>query len=149
MPSQKAGEQLSGQGSAPLPERVSEELIARLVETFYGRVREDAVLGPIFMARLGEDWQPHLAKLRDFWSSVTLMSGRYRGRPQAAHAGLGLQPAHFERWLALFEATVAELCTGPAAFLFADRARRIAESLQIGLGIGPKALILPEPVSPG
>ncbi len=149
MPSQKTGGHFSGPGPAPLPERISEEMIARLVETFYGRVREDAVLGPIFMARLGQDWEPHLAKLRDFWSSVTLMSGRYRGKPQAAHEPLGLEPPHFERWLSLFETTVAEVCTGPAAFLFTDRARRIAESLQIGLGIGPKALILPEPVSPG
>lgn len=144
MPLQKTGDHFSGRDSGPLPERISEELIARLVETFYGRVREDAVLGPIFMARLGENWEPHLAKLRDFWSSVTLMSGRYRGKPQAAHEPLGLQPAHFERWLALFEATVAETCDGPAAFLFIDRARRIAESLQIGLDIGPKALRLPE-----
>lgn len=127
-----------------LPERISEELIARLVDRFYGRVRQDAVLGPIFMERLGEDWEPHLAKLRHFWSSVTLMSGRYRGKPQAAHLALRLEPAHFERWLGLFEATVAELCTGPAAFLFVDRAQRIAESLQISLNIGPKALVLPE-----
>lgn len=127
-----------------LPERISEELIGRLVDSFYGRVRQDPVLGPIFMARLGEDWEPHLAKLRDFWSSVTLMSGRYRGKPQAAHQDLRLEPAHFERWLTLFEATVAELCTGPAALLFTDRARRIAESLQISLNIGPKALALPK-----
>ncbi|WP_244607059.1 group III truncated hemoglobin [Bosea sp. CS1GBMeth4] len=144
MPSQKDGDDLSGQGSAPLPERISEALIAELVETFYGRVRQDPLLGPIFLARLGEDWEPHLAKLRDFWSSVTLMSGRYRGKPHAVHMGLGLEPAHFERWLSLFEATVAELCTGPAAFLFVDRARRIADSLQISLNIGPKALDLPQ-----
>jgi hemoglobin len=127
-----------------LPERISEELIARLVDRFYGRVRQDAVLGPIFMERLGEDWEPHLAKLRDFWSSVTLMSGRYRGKPQQVHMPLQLEMRHFERWLSLFEATVAELCTGPAAFLFVDRARRIAESLQISLNIGPKALVLPQ-----
>jgi hemoglobin len=127
----------------PLAERISEELIAQLVASFYGRVRNDPLIGPIFMRRLGEDWEPHLAKLRDFWSSVTLMSGRYRGKPQQAHDPLGLEPAHFERWLALFEETVDELCTGPAAYLFRDRARRIAESLQIGLNIGPKALVLP------
>lgn len=129
---------------AVLPERITEELITELVDTFYGRVRQDPVLGPIFLARLGEDWGPHLASLRDFWSSVTLMSGRYRGKPHAVHMSLGLEPAHFERWLSLFEATVGELCTGPAAFLFVDRARRIADSLQISLNIGPKALVLSE-----
>lgn len=128
----------------PLPERITEELIAELVETFYGRVRQDPLIGPIFLARLGEDWEPHLSKLCDFWSSVTLMSGRYRGKPQQVHMPLPLDMQHFERWLSLFEATVAELCTGPAAFLFVDRARRIAESLQISLNIGPKALNLPQ-----
>jgi hemoglobin len=130
-------------GAAALPDRISEELIARLVDLFYARVRQDPVLGPIFLARLGEDWEAHLATLRAFWSSVTLMSGRYQGKPHAAHLGLTIDTTHFGRWLALFELTVAELCRGPAAALFVDRARRIADSLQIGLGIGPKALNLP------
>jgi len=127
-----------------LPEQISEALIAELVETFYGRVRQDPMLGPVFRARLGEDWDGHLARLRDFWSSVTLMSGRYRGKPHAVHLDLGLEPAHFERWLGLFEQTVTDLCDGPARFLFVDRAHRIADSLQISLNIGPKALHLPE-----
>jgi hemoglobin len=127
-----------------LPDRITEELIADLVETFYGRVRQDPLIGPVFLDKLGEDWEPHLSKLRDFWSSVTLMSGRYRGKPHQVHMPLPLEMQHFERWLSLFEATVAELCTGPAAYLFIDRARRIAESLQISLNIGPKALDLPE-----
>ena len=144
MPSRKAGDHPSGQCSAALPERITEELIAELVDTFYGRVRLDPLIGPVFLATLGDDWGPHLAKLRDFWSSVTLMSGRYRGKPQAVHMPLRLEMPHFERWLALFEATVAELCTGPARFLFIDRAHRIADSLQISLNIGPKALLLPQ-----
>jgi hemoglobin len=125
-----------------LPDEISEALVARLVETFYGRIRQDAVLGPIFEARLQGRWDTHLAAMVDFWSSVTMLTGRYRGKPHVAHEPLGLTPAHFERWLGLFEATVGDLCTGPAAALFIDRARRIADSLQIGLNIGPKALNL-------
>ncbi|WP_332685948.1 group III truncated hemoglobin [Bosea sp. (in: a-proteobacteria)] len=130
---------------AALPEEISEALIARLVDEFYGRARRDPLLGPIFEAQLGQRWDEHLAALRDFWSSVALQSGRYRGRPQQAHQPLGLAPEHFARWLCLFEATVAENCAGPAAALFIDRARRIAESLQIGLNIGPKALAFAAP----
>ena len=129
----------------PLPERISEELITELVDTFYGRVRLDPLIGPIFLDKLGDDWDAHLAKLRDFWSSVTLMSGRYRGKPQQVHMPLPLETQHFERWLSLFEATVTDVCTGPARFLFVDRAHRIADSLQISLNIGPKALALPQP----
>jgi hemoglobin len=43
----------------------------------------------------------------------------------------------------LFEKTAQEICEPDVADFFMDRARRIAESLQIGLGIGPKALRLP------
>src|SRR6218665_2076627 len=128
--------------STTRPDQISEALVADLVHTFYGRIREDAVLGPIFEARLQGRWDPHLAAMVDFWSSVTMLTGRYRGKPHVAHEPLGLTPAHFQHWLGLFEATVADLCTGPAAALFIDRAHRIADSLQIGLNIGPKALNL-------
>ncbi len=127
-----------------LPHELSEPLVERLVQIFYERIRADAVLGPIFEGRLAGRWDRHLTAMVDFWSSVVLMSGRYSGRPHAAHQPLGLTPEHFERWLALFETTVAELCAGPAAARFIDRAHRIADSLQIGLNIGPKALNLPK-----
>lgn len=123
-----------------LPQNVSEALVERLVDVFYSRIREDAVLGPIFERRLAGRWDRHLAAMVEFWSSVVLLTGRYRGRPHEAHQPLGLTPEHFQRWLALFEVTVADLCAGPAAALFISRAHRIADSLQIGLNIGPKAL---------
>jgi hemoglobin len=128
--------------SADLPQDLSEALVERLVATFYGRVRADPVLGPIFESRLVGRWDAHLAAMAAFWSSVVLKSGRYQGRPHAAHQALGLAPEHFQRWLTLFEATVGDVCAGPAAALFIDRAHRIADSLQIGLNIGPKALSL-------
>jgi len=129
--------------SVHLPQDLSEALIGEVVQTFYARIRKDTVLGPIFEARLAGRWDKHLSAMTDFWSSVLLKTGRYHGRPHAAHHPLGLTPAHFSRWLALFEATVGDLCAGPAAALFVDRAHRIAESLQIGLNIGSKALHFP------
>jgi truncated hemoglobin YjbI len=74
---------------------ITEALIAELVDTFYGRVRLDPMLAPAF-ARVG-DWDAHLAKLRAFWSSVTLMSGRYHGQPMQAHFPLSIELAHFDR----------------------------------------------------
>ena len=55
---------------------ITEPLIERLVREFYAKVRADAVLAPIFEARI-EDWEPHLERMCAFWSSVALMSGRY------------------------------------------------------------------------
>jgi hemoglobin len=41
-------------------------------------VRTDALLGPVFNRAI-QDWDAHLDKLPAFWSSVTLMTGRYKG----------------------------------------------------------------------
>ncbi len=100
-----------------------------LVTRFYGRVREDELLGPVF-ARV-QDWDEHLAKLGDFWSSVVLMTGRYHGSPMRAHLPLSLVGDHFDRWLDLFEQTAREVCPPAAAALFIDKARRIADSFEM------------------
>jgi hemoglobin len=57
---------------------LGEAEIDRLVRAFYRRVRSDALLGPIFNNAI-QDWDHHLGKLVDFWSSVMLGSGRYKG----------------------------------------------------------------------
>lgn len=122
---------------------VTEDLIRRLVRSFYSRVLKDPELGPIFQKALAHRWDEHLAIMDDFWSSIALRTGRYHGKPQAAHRSLGLLGPHFERWLALFEETASEICEPDVTAFFIDRANRIADSLQIGLDIGPKALKLP------
>lgn len=112
---------------------VTEAMIADLVHAFYARVRRDAVLGPIFEAAV-DDWDAHLAKLCDFWSSVLLMTGRFKGSPMQAHAALpDIHRSHFARWLTLFEATARQVCPPAAADLFCARAQMIAQSLQLGL----------------
>lgn len=114
---------------------ITEPMIKTIVHTFYARVRVDPLLGPIFNRAI-EDWDAHLDKLCAFWSSVTLMTGRYKGTPMQAHSELPeITPAHFERWLALFQATAIKTCPRDAAAVFVGRANRIAESLQLGLAI--------------
>lgn len=110
-----------------------EALIGALVDHFYGMVRQDSVLGPIFEARV-KDWDDHLAKLRDFWSSVLLMSGRYKGRPMPVHAAIQeISDEHFERWLELFKLAAKHVCQPKGAALVIDRASRIGESLRMGI----------------
>src|SRR3546814_10094289 len=75
----------------------------------------------------------------DFWSSVTLVSGRYEGRPMAAHLRLkGVRPEHFDLWLRLFRQTAGEVCSGDVAAVFILRAERIAESFQLGMFFRPE-----------
>ena len=111
---------------------IDEPMIARLVDAFYDRVRADPMLGPVFADRIA-DWGPHLEQMRLFWSSVALMSGLYHGRPMPKHLPLPVDARHFDRWLELFEATAAEACPPAAAAHFVERARRIAESLELGI----------------
>ena len=113
---------------------ITEEMIRDLVHAFYGEIRRDPALVPIFKRVLGGDWDAHLAKMCDFWSSVLLMTGRFKGSPMTAHAQIpDIRPTHFARWLHLFRLTAERLCPAPAAALFVAKSEMIAESLQLGI----------------
>jgi len=112
----------------------TEAQIEDLVTTFYARIRKHPTLGPVFERVIGPEWGPHLKLMCDFWSSVMLTTGRYKGRPIPAHVKIAeISPAHFAQWLTLFEATARELFTPALAASFVDKAKRIAESLKLGL----------------
>jgi len=116
---------------------ITEEMIVQLVGAFYAKVREDEVLGPIFNRAIAPDqWPAHEAKLADFWSSVLLMTGRFKGSPMAAHARWpDIQDGHFEHWLDLFARTAAEIWPAPAAMLVGGRAEMIGQSLRQGMAV--------------
>jgi hemoglobin len=122
--------------SATVP---TETQIEDLVAAFYARIRKHPSLGPIFARVIGDDWTPHLKLMCDFWSSVMLTTGRYKGRPIPAHVRINqqhqqspIEPKHFAEWLTLFEATAKELFVPDLAASFVEKARRIAESLKLG-----------------
>src|SRR6185437_5838151 len=79
------------------------------------------------------DWEAHIPRMCDFWSSVALMSGRYHGQPMAAHLPLPVDTPHFDRWLEIFAATARDVCPPRAADHFIERAHRIADSLELGI----------------
>jgi hemoglobin len=117
---------------------VSEQQIRQLVDLFYDKVRADPELGPIFERVIQEQWEPHLQKMYDFWSSVMLTTGRYKGQPVAVHKRIeGLEIGLFDRWLALFGESCAELLDGETGSLFWRKAVRIAESLKFALFYHP------------
>ena len=123
------------QSLQPLTDETEIEL---LVRSFYGRIRDDEMLGPIFARVIGDDWEPHLQKMFAFWSSVMLMTGRYKGQPMAVHLRLkSVTPEHFDRWLALFQQTASETCNEETAAAFMQRAERIANSFKLGMFFNP------------
>lgn len=110
----------------------TEEEIIALVYGFYDRVRADAVLGPIFNSHI-KNWDHHLGKMVDFWSSLLLGSGTYRGTPMPAHVALpDLNAAMFGQWLALFHETTQELPNRLLAQRAEEFAQRVARSLWYG-----------------
>jgi hemoglobin len=120
---------------------IDETMIERLVRAFYDKVRADALLGPVFAARI-VDWEPHLQRMGAFWSSVALMSGVYHGRPMEKHLPLPVDARHFDRWLGLFEETAHEVCPIAAAEHFIERAHRVAESLELGIAGSLRVLLM-------
>ena len=114
---------------------VNEETIRQLVHGFYDAVRNDLVIGPIFMRQIEPGRWPHtLTHMCDFWSSMLLNTRRYEGRPLRPHLAIeGLGEAHFRRWLTLFRTTVGELCPPDIAALFMDRALRVAHSFRLAI----------------
>lgn len=115
---------------------ITDASLELLVRTFYGRVRQDPLLGPVFNAAV-EDWEEHFARLTDFWSSVMLTTGRYKGNPFGQHLKHPITPPMFDRWLAIWSETVGELFAPEAADDLRARAERIGQSLQQGLFFRP------------
>ncbi len=109
-------------------------MIEQLVHAFYAKVRADALLGPVFDARV-KNWDVHLERMCVFWSSVALSTGAYHGSPMQVHAPLPVDAEHFDRWLRLFAETANEVCPPVAAEHFVTKAKRIAQSLELGIAI--------------
>ena len=118
---------------------ITPDFISDLVETFYGHIRQNPDLGPIFAAEIGKNWAPHLATMKQFWSALIFHDGGYSGRPMPAHAKLtDLKQEHFPIWLGLWEHTLVELgASQEAKQAFMERAHRIATSFQLHLFSDP------------
>lgn len=120
---------------------ISRDNISRMVMGFYTKVLDDEIVGPFFIAKLGDDmqneyWKPHLTLLVDFWSSIALGENSYRGNPFMPHTQLGeLNREVFERWLSLFWATLDEVYTPDIASQFKERSNIIAGNFMRNLGI--------------
>ena len=123
-----------------LYERVGEHAgILRLLHYFYADVRQHALLGPIFNARI-HDWSSHLEKITEFWALQAGGPSRYGGGFGAVHLGLGIQPGHLSQWLALWDFNCQRNLAAPEA----QEMSQLAHEFGARLG---RLLSLPPPVS--
>ena len=119
-----------------IPMNVKKEIltiedIKLLVDDFYGKVRNDEMLSPIFNERIQDRWPVHLEKMYTFWQTVLLGEHTYYGSPFPPHANLPVNGEHFQRWLELFNSTVDELFSGEKATEAKWRANKMAEMFQL------------------
>ena len=98
-----------------------------LVDSFYGKIREDSALKDIFNNKIEDRWPEHLQKMYNFWQTVLLEEHTYYGSPFMPHAKLPVKLEHFERWLALFYTTVDDLFEGEKAEQAKWQGQRMAE----------------------
>jgi hemoglobin len=113
-----------------MPDLDNREAIATMVDNFYGKVRIDPLLGPMFNDVAKVDWPEHLVKLTAFWSRALLNEPGYAGNPFRAHANIHAQQCftrnHFDRWLRLFHDTIDADWAGPYAEGAKEMGRRVA-----------------------
>jgi hemoglobin len=123
-----------------------------LVRAFYGRALEDPIIGWIFVDVARLDLEAHIPVLASFWETILLGARSYGGgafRPHAVlHQKVGLRAGHFERWLALWHATVDELFAGPRAEEAKAHAERVAHAFHRRLEAVPSPRD-PQPGAPG
>ncbi len=104
--------------------------IKLLVDSFYAKVRADALLSPVFNERIGNRWPQHMEKMYKFWQTVLLKEHTYYGSPFTPHAMLQVDHAHFEKWMDLFVGTIDELFVGEKAQEAKFRAEKMAEMFE-------------------
>jgi hemoglobin len=102
------------------------EDIKIFVNKFYGKIREDEKLEPVFAGRIpAENWPKHLERMVSFWNTILFLQREYTGSPFQKHVGLPVDNSHFEHWVELFHKTIDEDFAGKQA----DEAKRRAENM--------------------
>ncbi len=122
-------------------QEITRENIRTLVMSFYAKIIEDDIVGPFFIAKLGEDmnnehWVTHLETIVGFWSSLAFGKPKYNGNLFLPHTQLGqLKRETFEQWLKLFAQTLDEVYVEAIAEKFKERSMIIARNFMNNLMI--------------
>jgi hemoglobin len=113
----------------PKTDICTEADVALLVNTFYTKVRRDELLNSVFDP-IVKDWEQHLARMTDFWSTLLLYTRKFKDDPMTKHLPLPLQKEHFDNWLRLFDETIDGLFEGQVATNAKSRANSIARIMK-------------------
>lgn len=118
--------------------------IKLLVDDFYGKVKEDELIGYIFNDVIRDNWPVHLEKMYSFWQTVLLHEFTYKGAPFPKHMKLPVEKEHFDRWLELFHETIDNYFEGEKAEELKIRSVKMAEMFMMKINFyrqNPKTFI--------
>lgn len=118
--------------------------IKLLVDDFYGKVKEDELIGYIFNDVIRDNWPAHLEKMYSFWQTVLLHEFTYKGTPFPKHMKLPVEKEHFDRWLELFHETIDNYFEGEKAEELKTRSVKMAEMFMMKINFyrqNPKTFI--------
>lgn len=125
---------------------VNKKDIELMVDTFYGKVMINPIIGPIFSDVVRVNWGSHLPKMYSFWSSLLLNEQSFSGNPMRVHIGLSkltaMTETEFSEWLMLFHETVDELFSGKKAEEAKTRASNIARLMQAKIKMNEQTSVL-------
>ncbi|WP_318527366.1 group III truncated hemoglobin [Rasiella rasia] len=107
-----------------------------LVSTFYGKVQNNELLGPIFNRAI-TDWDTHFEHLTDFWETNLFFKRKFKGNPIQKHVevdtaeGHSINELHFGVWLNMWFETVDDLFVGELAQIAKNRARNMGTFIHL------------------
>jgi hemoglobin len=115
---------------------ITEDLVRRVMGSFYADVRADPALGKVFCDAIGNgDWSAHIEKVIRFWLTALRISRCYDNRhfmpAHVRHAQIS--PRLAPRWLELFEKSVDRFCQPKQAAAFNAVAAAMIENLELAL----------------
>lgn len=124
----------AGHGGAGVPRDLDTRTeVHGLVTRFYQEIALDDLLEPIFGEVAEVDWNEHIPRLIDYWCWILFGTDGYPRSVTRAHRHLHalrpIEPAHCDRWMALWVATIDAGWSGPVA----DHAKDHAAKLMAGM----------------
>lgn len=120
--------------------------IELMVDTFYGEVMINPIIGPIFSDVVRVNWSIHLPKMYSFWGSLLLNEQSYSGHPIRPHVDLSnltaMTEVEFSEWLMLFHETVDELFFGKKADEAKEKASNLARLMLEKIKLNEQSSVL-------
>ena len=111
----------------------SSEDIKALVDAFYGKVKEDQVIGYVFNDVMKTNWEEHLPKMYGFWEILLLGKPGITSNPMERHIVINKEEKitedHFNHWVNLWFTTIDEMFEGANADLAKERTSLIRNTM--------------------